>query len=58
MKNKDYTINPGNLKSNSEATSSISSVSYEIENANNHGLKKDKIEDLKAGKNSLLILSI
>lgn len=54
MKNKDYTINPGNLKSNSEATSSISSVSYEIENANNHGLKKDKIhdqiEDLKAGK--------
>lgn len=54
MKNKDYTINPGNLKSNSEATSSISSVSYEIENANNHGLKKDKIhdqiEDLKARK--------
>ncbi|ADL22351.1 TPA: hypothetical protein O2Z46_002155 [Staphylococcus aureus] len=43
MKKTEYTIQSDKIQSNSEETSSISQISYEIENANNHGLKKKKI---------------
>ena len=44
MSQTEYQIKPGNITSNSEETSSISKVSYEIENANNNGLKTGKIK--------------
>ncbi|SUK58413.1 Uncharacterised protein [Staphylococcus aureus] len=44
MSQTEYQINPGNITSNSEETSSVSKISYEIENANNNGLKKRKID--------------
>ena len=39
MSQTDYQIKPDNIKGNSEETSSISKISYEIENANNKSLK-------------------
>ena len=50
MYQTEYKIKPGNITSNSEETSSVSKISYEIENANNNGLKQkivEQIEDLK-----------
>lgn len=44
MSQTEYQINPGNITSNSEETSSVSKISYEIENANNNDLKKRKID--------------
>ena len=40
MYQTEYKIKPGNITSNSEETSSVSKISYEIENANNNSLKK------------------
>lgn len=40
MSQTDYQIKPDNIKGNSKETSSISKISYEIENANNKSLKK------------------
>ncbi|WP_264674545.1 hypothetical protein [Staphylococcus epidermidis] len=34
MSQTDYQIKPGNIKGNFEETSSVSKISYEIENAN------------------------
>ena len=34
MSQTEYKIKPGNITSNSEETSSVSKISYEIENAN------------------------
>ncbi|MHD0396294.1 hypothetical protein ACY2DA_00200 [Staphylococcus simulans] len=45
MNQKDYKIKIQNVNANSEATSLISAISYEIENANNHNLKHDEIRD-------------
>ena len=45
MSQTEYQINPGNIASNSEETSAVSKISYEIENANNSGLKKEKFND-------------
>lgn len=42
MSQTEYQIKPGNIKANSEETSTVSKISYEIENANNSGLKKVK----------------
>lgn len=42
MSQTDYQIKPDNIKGNSEETSSISKISYEIENANNKSLKNGK----------------
>ncbi len=39
-----YQINSDNIKSNSEETSAISSISYEIENANNNDLNNASIQ--------------
>ena len=39
MNSTEYKIKPGNITSNSEETSSVSKISYEIENANH---KKDE----------------
>ena len=51
MYQAEYKIKSKNLTNNSEETSSVSSISYEIENAKNNGLKTKKIveqiEDLK-----------
>ncbi|MFV8748536.1 hypothetical protein ACNNMT_10870 [Staphylococcus epidermidis] len=44
MSQKNYQIDHGNITSNSEETSSVSKISYEIENANNNGLEKWKIK--------------
>ncbi len=44
MSQTEYQIKPDNITSNSEETSTISKISYEIENANNSGLKKRKID--------------
>lgn len=45
MSQTEYQIKSGNIKGNSEETSVVSKLSYEIENANNSGLKKGKIND-------------
>lgn len=45
MNQTEYKIKPGNIKGNSEETSTVSKISYEIENANNSGLKRDKINE-------------
>ncbi|WP_437273864.1 hypothetical protein [Staphylococcus aureus] len=45
MVKKDYEIQHGNITSNSEETSAISKISYEIENANNNGLTDRRIND-------------
>ena len=45
MSQTEYQIDPGNISSNSEETSAVSKISYEIENANNSGLKKEKFND-------------
>ncbi|PTI04593.1 hypothetical protein BU096_11470, partial [Staphylococcus xylosus] len=54
MAQKDYQIKTEGLTDYSEETSTISSISYEIENANTNGLDKNKIEmqiqKLKNGK--------
>ena len=42
MSQTDYQIKPDNIKGNFEETSSISKISYEIENANNNSLKNGK----------------
>lgn len=43
MSLKEYQIDHGNIKSNSEETSSVSKISYEIENAHNNGLNDGRI---------------
>ena len=43
MSNK-YQIDSGDTKSNTEKTSAISKISYEIENANKKSLKKTEIK--------------
>ncbi len=52
MSQIEYQINSSNIKGTSEETSAISKISYEIENANNNGLKYDKVKrqvnDLKS----------
>lgn len=63
MKMKDkYKIDPGIIKNNTEETTAISKISYEVENANLYGADSEditrQIEDLKAKKNSLLILNM
>ncbi|WP_290125686.1 hypothetical protein [Staphylococcus epidermidis] len=40
MKSTEYKIKPGNITSNYEATSAVSKIISEIENANNNSLKK------------------
>ena len=40
MNSTEYKIKPGNITSNSEETSSVSKISYEIENANHNQRKK------------------
>lgn len=61
MKNK-YKIDPGIIKNNTEETTAISKISYEVENANLYGADSEditrQIEYLKAKKNSLLILNM
>lgn len=44
MSQTEYQIKSGNIKGNSEETSTVSNISYEIENANNSGLKQNKID--------------
>ncbi|AWR22655.1 hypothetical protein B9Y37_01600 [Staphylococcus aureus] len=44
MNKTKYQINSDNIKSNSEETSAISSISYEIENANNNDLNNASIQ--------------
>lgn len=63
MKVKDkYKIDPGIIKNNTEETTAISKISYEVENANLYGADSEditrQIEYLKAKKNSLLILNM
>ncbi|HDI6711613.1 TPA: hypothetical protein POG30_000655 [Staphylococcus aureus] len=59
MSQTEYQINPGNITSNSEETSSVSKISYEIENANNNGLKKRKIDtQIKVFKKIISFLEI
>lgn len=43
MSSTEYKIKTENITSNSEETSTVSKVSYEIENANNNGLPRNKI---------------
>lgn len=43
MTKKEYEINPGKIKSNTEETSAIANISYEIENANDNNLETTKI---------------
>lgn len=62
MNKTKYQINSDNIKSNSEETSAISSISYEIENANNNDLNnasiQTQIEILKSQIVSLKIFHI
>lgn len=61
MKDK-YKIDPGIIKNNTEETTAISKISYEVENANLYGADSEditrQIEYLKTKKNSLLILNM
>ncbi|MCC9107101.1 hypothetical protein LOY09_09620 [Staphylococcus aureus] len=58
MSQTEYQIKPDNITSNSEETSTISKISYEIENANNSGLKKRKIDtQIEVFKGRIVILS-
>lgn len=61
MKDK-YKIDPGIIKNNTEETTAISKISYEVENANLYGADSEditrQIEYLKVKKNSLLILNM
>lgn len=45
MSSKEYQIKTGDITSNSEETSTVSKVSYEIENANDNNLGTDKIRN-------------
>ncbi|MCG1770409.1 hypothetical protein K4S59_08525 [Staphylococcus epidermidis] len=45
MSSTEYKIKTENITSNSEETSTVSKVSYEIENANNNGLLRNRIMD-------------
>ncbi|HHJ5089090.1 TPA: hypothetical protein ACQKXR_002780, partial [Staphylococcus aureus] len=45
MAQSEYEIDPGKITSNTEETSAIANISYEIENANDNNLKYDKIKD-------------
>ena len=57
MSQIEYQINPGNITSNSEETSLVSKISYEIENANDNGLDKGKInKQIKALKEIIIFL--
>lgn len=40
----EYKIKSDNIKGNSEETSAVSKISYEIENANNNGLNDESIK--------------
>ncbi len=59
---KQFEVDYGKLNSETEATSAVSKLAYEVENANNNKISnrelKTKFEVLKNGENSLLILSI
>ena len=39
MAQSEYEIDPGKITSNTEETSAIANISYEIENANDNNLK-------------------
>ncbi len=57
MNKTKYQINSDNIKSNSEETSAISSISYEIENANNNDLNNASIQtqiEILKSQNSFL----
>lgn len=62
MSQTEYQIKSGNIKGNSEETSTVSNISYEIENANNSGLKQikliNKLKSYKKKINSLKIFHI
>ena len=58
MSQTEYQIKSGNIKGNSEETSTVSNISYEIENANNSGLKQNKIDKQIKKINSLKIFHI
>ncbi len=61
MNKTKYQINSDNIKSNSEETSAISSISYEIENANNNDLNNASIQtqiEILKSQNSLLKIFI
>lgn len=59
MSQTEYQIKSGNIKGNSEETSTVSNISYEIENANNSGLKQNKIDkQLKSYKKKINSLKI
>ncbi|MCG1981390.1 hypothetical protein K4U80_08995 [Staphylococcus epidermidis] len=45
MSSTEYKIKTENITSNSEETSTVSKVSYEIENANNNDLLRNRIID-------------
>lgn len=44
MSQTDYQIKQKNIKNNTEETSAVSMISYEIENANDNGLDNSKIK--------------
>ena len=59
MSQTEYQIKSGNIKGNSEETSTVSNISYEIENANNSGLKQNKIDkQIKSYKKKINSLKI
>ncbi|HDC8906858.1 TPA: hypothetical protein O9O38_002817, partial [Staphylococcus aureus] len=45
MSKSDYKLDVGKLKKDTEPTSAISFMAYEIENANNHNLSKMAIKE-------------
>ncbi|ESV42493.1 hypothetical protein M455_0208855, partial [Staphylococcus epidermidis MC19] len=45
MKQNEYQIKSKNITNYSEETSSISNISYEIENANDNHLNRDAIRE-------------
>ncbi|EJE12702.1 hypothetical protein HMPREF9980_09165 [Staphylococcus epidermidis NIHLM031] len=45
MNQKNYKISSQNIQAHSEETSSISAISYEIENANDNNLNRDAIRE-------------
>ncbi len=49
----EYKIKSDNIKGNSEETSAVSKISYEIENANNNGLNDESIKrQIKKAQNN------
>ncbi|MFV8748542.1 hypothetical protein ACNNMT_10900 [Staphylococcus epidermidis] len=62
MNQKNYKISSQNIQAHSEETSSISAISYEIENANDNNLNRDaireQIKDYKIKGESILTLNM